>query len=233
MKTLTLGMILIAHICVAQTGTVAQFAIWKPKAGQEENFEVGYKKHLDWHKTNGDTWSWYGWYIISGPRYGLFVDATFDHAWSDFNNSVKPAGDRADNQLHVVPFADLQTVFKVVRESKTTTTDSLKRIAKFQRLITLTVNDVAMGLKVAEELKRRYTQMPAIQSFETYKVTDGGTVNELLIFIGVGSYSSYQSLENLPQDIAAIENTFKTKTITGITVESLLLLPEMSIITGN
>lgn len=62
-----------------QTENIGQFAIWKARDGMLQNFETGYKQHLNWHKTNGDKWNWYGWYIISGDRYGQFVDATFDH----------------------------------------------------------------------------------------------------------------------------------------------------------
>ena len=97
----------------AQENNLAQFAIWKPKAGNEQLFATGYKQHLVWHKTNNDTWDWYGWYIISGPNWGMFVDATFNHNWNDFDNPVNPAGDKADNALHVHPFGDVLSVFKV------------------------------------------------------------------------------------------------------------------------
>lgn len=50
-----------------------QFAIWKPKNGESENFEKGYKQHLNWHKVNKGHWGWDGWFFISGPTYGQFV----------------------------------------------------------------------------------------------------------------------------------------------------------------
>lgn len=71
--------------------------------------------------------------------------------------------------------------------------------------------------------------MPAIGNFETYSVVDGGNVNQLWICIGVANNSSAQALENLSQDIAVVETTLKIKTITSVTVETLVFLPEMSL----
>ncbi|WP_298736037.1 hypothetical protein [uncultured Chitinophaga sp.] len=103
MRTLTF-LLLLCSIQSAAQQHIAQFVAWKPKAGAEQLFETGYRQHLLWHKTNRDPWGWYGWFIISGPRTGQFVDATVEHAWSDFDQLLKPADDRADNELHVYPY---------------------------------------------------------------------------------------------------------------------------------
>jgi hypothetical protein len=105
---------------------LAQFALWQPRNGQTAAFETGYKKHLVWHQSNGDTWSWYGWYFVSGPRYGQFLDATFDHAWRDFDHRVNPAGDGADNQLNVEPYADFKLAYKVAFFLSLSTADTTK-----------------------------------------------------------------------------------------------------------
>ena len=80
-----------AFSCGAQTGSgdhgIAAFSFWQPKDAQR--FEAGYKKHLQWHKNSGDAWDWYGWYVISGPHDGQFLDATFDHSFSDFMHPVQ------------------------------------------------------------------------------------------------------------------------------------------------
>lgn len=75
MKTLRLIFLLIffASFTYAQNSNIGQFAVWKTKEGQLQNFENGYKQHLNWHKSNDDKWGWYGWFIISGNRYGQFL----------------------------------------------------------------------------------------------------------------------------------------------------------------
>src|SRR6185312_12801181 len=104
--------LLISNTAIAQQ--IIQFAFWKPKPGQEKNFETGYRQHLEWHKAAGDTWKWHGWFIISGPGYGLFADATADHSWADFDRSFDYAGDKAHNLTHVEPYGDIQGLQKYV-----------------------------------------------------------------------------------------------------------------------
>ncbi|HEX6535804.1 MAG TPA: hypothetical protein VF041_14495 [Gemmatimonadaceae bacterium] len=85
-------------------GAARVFAI-RPHAGMERQFEDGYRRHLDWHRQAGDPWAWYLWQVTNGERAGLYVDGTFEHRWSDFDAAVDPAGDGADNDVNVEPFA--------------------------------------------------------------------------------------------------------------------------------
>src|SRR5580765_6771708 len=57
-----------------QTSPAARIVVIKPKEGMQKQFEEGYKRHLEWHRRNKDTWTWYGWQIIAGDRFGYFMD---------------------------------------------------------------------------------------------------------------------------------------------------------------
>ena len=100
----------------AQTGNVARIVVWQMKPGMDRDFQEGYKRHLQWHRDNRDTWAWRGWILSSGDRVDYFVDGTFFHAWSDFDNPVNPSGDGANNELNVYPYADVRALatFEVV-----------------------------------------------------------------------------------------------------------------------
>src|SRR5262249_10720233 len=93
-----------------ETGNVARLVFWKMKPGMDRDFEQGYKRHLEWHRSNHDLWSWFGWSIISGERDGYFVDATFFHNWTDLHSPVNPSADGADVALNVTPYGDAQLV---------------------------------------------------------------------------------------------------------------------------
>lgn len=93
----------------APSGGAARIVAWKPNA-PARNFELGYQRHLEWHRAKNDPWTWHGWTIVSGERAGYFVDGTFFHAWTDFDAPVAPAEDAADNRLNVYPYAELQSV---------------------------------------------------------------------------------------------------------------------------
>jgi hypothetical protein len=92
-----------------QPRNAARITVLAPKPGMQKEFEEGYKRHLEWHRANGDRWTWYGWTVITGERFGQFIDGTFDHAPGDFDAPVAPAEDAADNGRNVLPYANVST----------------------------------------------------------------------------------------------------------------------------
>ncbi|WP_207510362.1 hypothetical protein [Longitalea luteola] len=213
---------------MAQENQVAHFSFWKPRAGLEKNFENGYKQHLQWHKDNKDPWAWYGWYIISGERSGQFVDATFNHAWSDFDTPVKPAADAADNRLHTYPFGDFMAARKMIHLPALSIADSNSLRSKFIRLITISCIDVLAGKKVLEKLKTMY-QSAGIGSFMTFKLIDGGDCNQFCLLIGLNSFAAFSRFANLAEDLSSIEQAMKTKAIHSMTSETLVYRDDLSL----
>ena len=221
--------LLITNALFAQDTNIAQFAIWKPNRGQEQTFEAGYKRHLKWHEANEDPWDWYGWYIVSGPRYGQFVDATFDHAWSEFDTPIKPAEDRADNFLHVFPFGELQTVFKVSKVSASSSTDTTGLKSRYLRLITLSVSDVSSALRVLDKLRDTYLKRGVTRNFVTFKVVDGGDTNQIIVILGFSNYNEYGKTATLQEDFSAIEISLSTKVLKSAQSETLVYRADMSL----
>jgi len=84
-------------------GPYARVAVIRPAAGRAQDFEAGYRRHLDWHRAAGDPWAWYGWSVSFGDRLGWFVDATFGHSAAELDQGVAPAEDGADNARNVTP----------------------------------------------------------------------------------------------------------------------------------
>jgi hypothetical protein len=77
--------------------------------GKEDAFEAGYAAHLAWHAEHKDPLPWYGWYVTSGPRTGLFIDGTFGIPFAAMDQRVDPVGDGADMTARVLPFAKART----------------------------------------------------------------------------------------------------------------------------
>ncbi|GAB3223252.1 hypothetical protein [Spirosoma arcticum] len=225
---LALTFSIITGFSFGQPNNVAHISFWKPKPGQAKNFENGYKQHLKWHKDNGDKWVWYGWYIISGTRDDQFVDATFNHLWSDFDNSVKPAEDGADNALHTYPFGDFEGGYKMVNLTNLSISDNNSLKTKFLRLVMIDVIDIKSGKKMIEKLKTSY-QTNGVKTFLTFKMVDGGNLNQFLLLIGLNSFAEFGKTENLQEELSIIETILKIKTITSITSETLVYRADMSL----
>jgi hypothetical protein len=228
MKVFIVFLLFVSVRVMAQDNAVAHFSFWKPRPGQEQQFEKGYKQHLIWHRNNGDRWAWYGWYFISGPRAGQFVDATFDHAWGDFDKPVKPAEDQADNLLHTYPFGDFLGGSKMIHLPNLSIADSSSLKSKFLRLVTIHVTDIAAGKKLIDKLKSTY-QAGGIRSFMTFKLVDGGNLHQLILLIGLNRFEEYSRLENFQEDLMAIELAMKVKAISSVTSETLVYRADMSL----
>ena len=92
---------------VAAAVLIARITVLAPNSGMHQEFEAGYKRHLDWHRGQRDPWTWHGWSVISGERAGWFIDATVDRTPQELDAPVAPAEDWADNNKNVLPYARL------------------------------------------------------------------------------------------------------------------------------
>jgi len=209
---------------VAQPNKIAKCWLWKAKEGAQQKFELGYHKHFMWHYQNGDKPVWFCWQFQSGPRYGQYLDVSFNN-WKDFDKSFKPDEDDADFKLNVEPYADLQTAFKLSYQENLSFGDSAGLYSKYIRLLTLSVNDFSATREIIEKLKHAY--FSTCKAFFVYKMIDGGNLNQIFLMLGFDSYSDYGKSENFQEEIAAIEDSLKIKPITAITSETLSLRTDL------
>lgn len=213
---------LLSSIASAQEKNAAQFVIWEPKEGQVQSFETGYQQHLQWHAANNDPWDWYGWFFISGPRAGQFMDATVDHAWQDFDTPLKPAEDGADNKLHVYPFATLSAVMKVEKVAGCGNNTGLQ--SRFLRMITLSATNIDNAIAIIGGLKDHLHT----SCFYIYKLVDGGDLNQLILLLGYNTYQEFGQDASLQQTLRTIERQTAANTIEHVVSETLIFTKEMS-----
>jgi hypothetical protein len=86
-------------------GPYARISVLRPHDGDTVDFEAGYIRHLDWHRQNKDTWTWYGWIVWAGERQRWFVYASFGHSAAALDSPISPADDERDNIVNVTPHA--------------------------------------------------------------------------------------------------------------------------------
>jgi hypothetical protein len=84
-------------------GPYARISVLRPHDGDTVDFEAGYIRHMEWHRQNRDSWTWYGWTVWAGERQRWFVYATFGHSAASLDNPVNPAEDERDNVSNVTP----------------------------------------------------------------------------------------------------------------------------------
>jgi len=105
MRLWSVGLVAFPAVLAAQTGRgpYARIAFLRPNDGATVEFEAGYVRHLAWHRSAGETWSWYGWNITFGERQRWFVYASFGHSAGALDSAVAPGDDERDNVMNVAP----------------------------------------------------------------------------------------------------------------------------------
>ena len=61
--------------------------------GTTDKDEAGRKKHMGWHKAQGDPWTWDVFEITTGPDTGGYIIVSPDHQWADIDTWTAKYGD--------------------------------------------------------------------------------------------------------------------------------------------
>lgn len=181
----------------AESGDAARIVVIRPKDGLAQGFEDGYRRHLAWHRDQQDPWTWYGWSFVLGERVGQFIDGTFGHAWSDFDQAVDPAGDAADVAANVAPFADVvsHAAYELLPALSTL------RLPDSSAYLELTTYRLEPGrdslfeelLHIAHRTRRTGIDGEPALEFAWYRLVSGGAPGEYLLMRPLGRFSDLQS----------------------------------------
>ena len=79
---------LTATLALAQApppAKVCEIHINKVKPGMTAEYEQARAKHMAWHKSQNDAWSWNVWEYTTGEGTGNYLVATCGHDWKDFD----------------------------------------------------------------------------------------------------------------------------------------------------
>lgn len=91
----------------AQAGTndIGQVIFNMPKPDQRQQYIEGRKKHMAWHGSQNDKWTWHVFEVLNGEAGGGFIATSFDHSWADFDGREQfEAADQADAATNLAPY---------------------------------------------------------------------------------------------------------------------------------
>lgn len=213
------------------------FAYW-PKKGMEERFDAGYRAHLQWHRAKRDPLIWYGWYVYDGDRAGLFVDGSFGAPFAAFDRRVDPAGDGADADSNVTPYADtaFRASYRLRRELSTgfplERWEPTKRVQVFHYALRAgTRARFERALAAAHANLSKQADAPA---YTWYEKVSGGAAPEYMLMVARDGWKSYDEHsvtldelvgQDLLQDL--------TDAVDEVRVETWLYREDLSLIPEN
>jgi hypothetical protein len=176
-------------------GQFARIVVLKPKPGLSLKFSSGYRRHLVWHRTNRDPWTWHGWTFVLGERVGQFMDGTFGHAIADFDQAVNPAADAADNNLNVSPYADFVSHGIYERLETASTGAPLPDASPYMALNTYTV--IPGQESSFESAIAKLAGLPESRHLSWYKLRMGGQLSRYVLMRSVRTFSGGGALAEI------------------------------------
>jgi hypothetical protein len=179
--------------------------------GMEDKFINGYEKDLRWHKSQGDDWSWPGWFVLNGNRRGRFIDAAPDHKWSDFDNwKINASENSRHNKIHWLPYVENPSgSYRIIL-------DEFSRYKKdwFQNKF-LQVYHIEIKNGQEEIFKRFLENYKSLlqsnlkeNSFVWMRTISGGNIHEYYLFISFNKIEELELCETI-FDFSDSQNEFR------------------------
>jgi len=173
--------------------------------GRRAEFEAGYKAHLAWHADHQDVLPWFGWYVTSGPRTGLFIDGTFGVEFSAMDRRPDPAGDGQDMAARVLPFVQprFSAAYRLWPEVSTASTLEARQPSRTLDAYTVRVapRDVAAFEAALSSLAAPVRATPDRLGWTWYRLATGGGVGSYLVLVARGDWSG---LADRPRDMTGL-----------------------------
>ena len=174
------------------------FAYW-PKEGQRQRFDEGYRKHLEWHRAHRDPLVWYGWYVSSGERVGMFIDGSFGAPFAAFDRRVALKEDAEDAARTFSPFATeaFRSSYRLRREFSTgfplERWEPTKAVQVFHyRLHPGTKARFENVLRATHTLLADGKEMPTLTSYE---LVAGGEAPGYILMVAREGWASYEGFQ--------------------------------------
>lgn len=226
-----------------QPAEIVEIHINRVRPGMTQQYEAGRKKHMAWHKSQNDAWSWHTWAVLTGPATGSYVVGSFEHNWKDLDGREKfLQADGADVQTNMAPsLAGTEQSYYRYRADLSVSQQTfppapLASVTHFM-LEPAAINDFTDGIKkVNEGIKK--TNFPQAGASRWYQLVNGGEGPHFVLVGDRAGWANFQpptdkTLDSMMEEAygkeqgAAILSSIR-KAVRSTITEALQYRPDLS-----
>ena len=201
------GAIFLFVITLAASQTpeeIAYLHLNRVKPGMTTQYEATRKRHWQWHKRLGDTWSYHVWQVVSGDTSGAYIVSSFGHTWKEVDESDKIVAGDEDPGASVDPYLDSESEsyyrylpdLSIAPESFS----PAPKLAVTRFLLKPeSVNDFVDGVKKIKEAVRK-TDYPFRGPIRWYQLVTGGESPQFLLLSDRANWAAFEPPTNKTLD---------------------------------
>jgi len=235
-------------VLAQQPGKLLEIHVNRVKPGMTQQYEAGRKKHMAWHKSQNDTWSWYTWAVVTGEGTGSYLVGTFEHNWKDLDGREKfTQADSTDAQANMgSSLAGESESYYLFRDDMSLAQQAfppapLISITHFMLKPDGTNDFVDAVKKVNDAIKKTNFHMAGASRW--YQLANGGEGPHFVLVGDRANWASFQpptdkSLDSMMEDAygkepgAAILSSLR-KAVRSVSTEALQYRPDLSYVAGS
>lgn len=244
-----LALIAVTPALAQQPGRLVEIHINRVKPGMAQQYETGRKKHMAWHKSQNDAWSWYTWTVVTGEGTGSYVIGTFQHNWKDLDGREKfTQADSADAQANMgASLAGEEQSYYLFRNDLSLAQEETLPPAPLVSVTHFMLNsdgarDFVEGVKkVNDGIKK--TNYPGSGASRWYQLVNGGVGPHFVLVGDRANWASFQpptdkTLDAMMEEAygkeqgAAILSSLR-KAIRSVYTEALQYRPDLSYVAAS
>jgi len=192
-------------------GEIAYLHLNRVKPGMATQYEATRKRHWQWHKRLGDSWSYHVWQVVSGETSGAYIVSSFGHTWKEVDESDKIVAGDEDPGASVEPYLDSATEsYYRYLPDLSMAPDSFSPAPKLAvtRFI-LKSEDVTTFLDGVRKIKAAIgkTEYPLAGPIRCYQLVSGGESPQFLLLADRANWAAFEPPTNETLD-AMIEAAY-------------------------
>jgi hypothetical protein len=226
---------------------VCRIFFQKVKMGSVSQFEQARKQHMQFHKSQGDTWTWHVYQVQTGPNMGMYVTSTCGHTWKDFDTWEQKMGeaDAQDAEQKMGPYlAEQSSAFYVYRADLSVAPANRPPT----RLVGVSIYQLKPGM--SDQFTAAVRQIGELVKADPSRpknagwldLMNGGPANTYVLLLDRQGWADFAPLDKTNRDLAnaamgkeQADALYKriTDSIESVHTESAMFRPDLSYVPGH
>lgn len=179
----------------APRGNLARVTYWT--VADADAFEAGVQAHNQFHASLGDPVPIHTFEVVTGPRVGQYIRASFGHTWADFDAEMANLeGDAADSAKNLDPHVtgSVPAIYEALPELSHYTEGGVRPLAKIITFQLKWGHERAF-MDAVGKIHAALSEVEGFRPYLWYRLEDGGHVPSYVVSLPSDDWAGFAQPE--------------------------------------